>query len=239
MGSTRKDQWNVEDAHGTLRVLPLWLEWLAEGADHDVLDALQPHAETVMRARADARETSDELGNLHLAWHALDIAGRVRHRDTEPQHGSVLQVSASGGGVPKLPIEGPVEISWSGLLRDRQDDRRNHGRPWQAVCLWSAEVIDALRAEGHPISPGVAGENITVTGLDWSKVSPGLRLQEIGTTRLETTAYTIPCSKNAQWFTGGDFGRMTHDLYPGVSRIYARVLEPGVVQAGDDVEVLP
>jgi MOSC domain-containing protein YiiM len=232
------EQWNHEDVHGTLRALPMWLEWLVEGADPSLFDELRPYAVTVLRAREIAPDAGDERDNLHHAWHALDLAGRIRHRDTTPQQGLVFQVNSSHGGVPKLPVGGTARIDWNGLVTDRQDDRHNHGRPWQAICLWSKEVIDSLADEGHPIGPGSCGENITVTGLDWSKVSPGLRMR-VGTSLLETTPYAIPCAKNAQWFTGGDFRRMTHDLYPGVSRIYARVIEPGAVAPGDVVAVLP
>jgi MOSC domain-containing protein YiiM len=232
------DQWNPPDLQSTLRIIHIWLEWLVEGAPDDVLADLRPEIETVLSVHRDSGTYEGDLAELHTAMHALDHAGRIRHRHTEPQTGSVLQVNASGGGVPKKAIDGPARIEWNGLTTDAQNDRANHGRPWQAVCLWSADVIGALVAEGHPIGPGYAGENLTVRGLDWSAVSPGLRIR-VGTALLETTPYSIPCSKNAQWFLDGDFRRMTHDLYPGVSRIYARVLEPGDVQAGDVVEVIP
>ena len=231
-------QWNQDDVRGTLRALPMWLGWLLEGVDPSAINELRPLAQSILRAGAITDDPAGELSRLHEAWHAIDQAGRVRHRDTAPQRGTVFQVNASGGGVPKLPIEGTARIEWNGLTTDQQEDRHNHGRPWQAVCLWSKEVIDALAAEGHPISAGSCGENITVSGLDWSKISPGLRLRT-GTALLETTPYAIPCSKNAQWFMEGDFRRMTHDLYPGVSRIYARVIEPGEVSAGDTVDVRP
>jgi MOSC domain-containing protein YiiM len=231
-------QWNEADAYSTLHVLPTWLEWLVEGAPEDVLPDLRDDAAVILAARRDSGTYDGDLAELHSAWHALDHAGRVRHQLTAPQSGTVMQVNASGGGVPKLPIAGAVSIAWDGVATDAQNDRANHGRPWQAVCLWAKEVIDSLADEGHPIAPGSCGENLTVIGLDWSQVSPGLRMQ-VGTALLETTPYAIPCSKNAQWFLGGDFQRMTHDLYPGVSRIYARVLEPGVVRAGDSIDVLP
>ena len=54
-------------------------------------------------------------------------------------------------------------------------DRLHHGRPLQAVCLWSQDVIDALRDEGHPIRAGAAGENLTVSGIDWDTIRPGVR----------------------------------------------------------------
>ena len=34
-------------------------------------------------------------------------------------------------------------------------------------------IAETLNAEGHPIYPGAAGENITVEGIDWSALRPG------------------------------------------------------------------
>ena len=86
--------------------------------------------------------------------------------------GSVIALHRSGGGVPKDPVT-EVEVSWSGVVGDVQADRRHHGRPFQALCLWSADVIDALVAEGHPVYPGAAGENITVEGVRVGHAAPG------------------------------------------------------------------
>ena len=36
----------------------------------------------------------------------------------------------------------------------------------------------------------------------------------------------------------GDFSRMSEKAYPGWARVYARVLVPGLVRAGDPIEVL-
>ena len=104
------------------------------------------------------------------------------------------------------------------------------------MCLWSTEVIERLRAEGHPISPGAAGENITIAGLDWARLRPGVRLR-IGDALVETSLYALPCKNNAPWFTGGDFRRMDHRREPGISRIYAWVREGGTVATGDPVIV--
>jgi MOSC domain-containing protein YiiM len=108
----------------------------------------------------------------------------------------------------------------------------------QALCLWSAEVIDALRAEGHPIEPGLAGENITLAGIDWASVQPGTQML-IGDVLAEISAWSTPCVKNAPWFVDRDFHRMDHDRHPGWSRAYAWVREPGTVRQGDKVIVEP
>ena len=75
-------------------------------------------------------------------------------------------------------------------------------------------------------------------GIDWTTIRPGLRMQ-VGSALLETTPYAIPCKKNAQWFLDGRFRRIAHEVAPGTSRIYARVLVPGVVRRGDVVLVEP
>jgi MOSC domain-containing protein YiiM len=177
---------------------------------------------------------------VHDSLHHLYDVGRIRARlgdGVPPQNGTVTGLHVSTGGVPKHAVERAV-VGWSGMSGDAQNDRRHHGRPFQALCLWSAEVIEALQAEGHPIGPGSAGENVTVAGIDWSTLRPGA-IVRIGDVVGEITSYAIPCHKNAQWFADGEFRRILHDRHPGWSRLYARVLRHGSVQVGDVVEVEP
>jgi len=87
----------------------------------------------------------------------------------------VHQLSVSNGGVPKLPVP-EAEVTPGGIVGDRQRNRLFHGGPKRAVCLFPLEEIERLRAEGHPISPGTTGENVTVAGLPWDRVRPGARL---------------------------------------------------------------
>ena len=114
----------------------------------------------------------------------------------------------------------------------------HHGGKDKAVCLFSLEVIQHFQAEGHPIEPGSAGENLTISGLDWEEIVPGTRLTIGDEVELEITHYTTPCSKNAGWFKDGEFTRMLQSRHPGESRLYAKVLAEGAVRAGDPVQVL-
>jgi MOSC domain-containing protein YiiM len=143
----------------------------------------------------------------------------------------------SGGGVPKLPVPN-VEVDLGGVVGDRQAARVHHGRPWQALCLWSQEVIDGLAADGHPIGLGSAGENVTVSGIAWPDVTPGVRLRLGPVVLCQVMAYALPCKKNARWFSDGDFNRI-HHLRGQLSRVYAVVLEPGAIVAGDTVTLEP
>jgi MOSC domain-containing protein YiiM len=177
---------------------------------------------------------------VHEVSHHLMDVGRGLHllgAGAPTQEGSVAQLNASDGGVPKTPVK-VAEVGDRGLLGDRQADRRHHGRPLQALCLWSVEVIDALRAQGHPIHPGAAGENITLTGIDWTTVRPGTQIL-LGNVLVEVSAWSTPCAKNAPWFADGDFTRIDHELHPGWSRAYAWVREPGTLRPGDPAIVEP
>jgi len=178
---------------------------------------------------------------VHEAEHHLQDVGRGLHRlgaGAPSESGRVAQVNTSAGGVPKLPVSGPVTVGRRGVGGDRQGNRVHHGRPSQALCLWSSEVIEALAAEGHPIAPGCAGENVTVTGLTWSRLRPGVRLQ-LGSALAEVTGYADPCVHNARWFLDRGFGRIDQAKHPGWSRVYAAVLADGSVEAGDQVIVEP
>ena len=203
-----------------------------------------PHGPAApFRARAeaaldDADPAAPEVA-LRVVWDerrgaiaALRAAGAFG----APAVGSVTGLFVSDGGVPKQARDS-VEVTFRGVVGDRQDDRTNHGRPWQALCLWSNEVIDGFVAQGHPLAPGLAGENITMAGLPWERVVPGCRLQ-IGDVLAEVSAYAVPCQKNAAWFIDGHFGLMHHRHGP-ISRVYATVLAPGTITAGDRVLLEP
>lgn len=149
--------------------------------------------------------------------------------------GLLHQINVSGGGVPKLAVDS-VAITTDGVEGDDQADKRHHGGPRQTVCLYSLEVIEDLQAEGHPIFPGAAGENLTLAGLDWPAVRPDVRLRVGDDLILEVTDPATPCSKNAEWFVDRNFNRMHDARHPGWSRMYARVLQQGRVRVGDRVE---
>jgi len=147
----------------------------------------------------------------------------------------IVQVSISPGGVPKLPVA-EAEVGVMGLAGDGHNEPPwVHGGPERALCLWSFEVIEALNAEGHRLFPGAAGENVTIRGLDWAQVVPGSFLKLGDTVVCMVTRYTTPCRTNAGWFADGNFLRMHQDVHPGSSRVYARVIEGGIIRPGDRV----
>jgi MOSC domain-containing protein YiiM len=178
---------------------------------------------------------------VHEILHHLHDVGRIRARlghGVRTQTGSVAQLNTSAGGVPKHPVD-EAEVTVAGMTGDRHNDRIHHGRGFQALCLYSKDVIETLNAEGHPIYPGAAGENITVEGIDWAALRPGTVMSIGDDVTIELSSYATPCAKNAAWFVDRDFRRMLHDTNPGWSRIYATVLGPGRIRTGDQVVVEP
>jgi MOSC domain-containing protein YiiM len=152
--------------------------------------------------------------------------------------GSVAAINISGGGVPKRRISG-AQVSRSGLDNDTQDDKKHHGGPERAVCLYSLERIRSLQTEGHPIDIGTAGENVTVEGIDWDQIVPGVTLGIGDEVLLEIVSFTNPCKTIRASFIAGEFVRIAQKLHPGWSRVYARVLREGQVRFGDPVQVNP
>ena len=153
-------------------------------------------------------------------------------------NGRIVQISVSPGGVPKNAVPS-AEVTRAGVDGDGHRDLEHHGGPDRAVCLFSLEQIQALQAEGHPVVPGALGENVTIEGVDWKSVVPGSRLQLGGQLLLEVTRYTSPCLNIRPVFSHGDYSRVSEKRHPGWSRVYARVLVPGRIQAGDSVHLLP
>jgi MOSC domain-containing protein YiiM len=151
--------------------------------------------------------------------------------------GRIVQISVSSGGVPKTAVPG-ARITSDGVEGDRQRDLEHHGGPDRAVCLFSMERIRELQQEGHAIVPGGVGENVTVEGIDWDAVEPNTRLQLGDDVVLEVTRYTSPCVNIRASFVDGNYARISQKRHAGWSRVYARVLTPGIARAGDPVRVL-
>jgi len=154
------------------------------------------------------------------------------------QTGILASINVSNGGVPKGRVT-VAQVSRLGLLKDAQNDTKQHGGPERAVCVYSLDRIRALQGEGHPIDVGTAGENVTLEGIDWDFVVPGTRLRLGETVFLEVVSFTSPCKTIKESFIDGEFVRISQKPHPGWSRVYARVLSEGLIRAGDSVELTP
>ncbi|MFC6800731.1 MOSC domain-containing protein [Deinococcus caeni] len=139
-------------------------------------------------------------------------------------------------GIDKRPTLQPVGIGPHGLDGDRVLNTRHHGGPGQAAYLYTGDDYDWWAAQGVAVRDGLFGENLTLTGAgssaDWRV---GDRLTTSGGVTLEVTAPRIPCATLSAHMGDPAFARrFAQAARPG---LYARVLTPGTVQAGDPVTV--
>jgi MOSC domain-containing protein YiiM len=148
-------------------------------------------------------------------------------------------------GIDKRPVDGPVMVSrprakgmgMVGLAGDRVYDVLNHGGPDRAVYAYAREDLDFWVAElGRPLPNGVFGENLTTEGIDVNGALIGERWRIGPDLILETSCPRIPCGTFQGWLArAGWVKRFTLAARPGP---YFRVIEPGEIQAGDQIEVV-
>jgi MOSC domain-containing protein YiiM len=167
---------------------------------------------------------------------------------TEPEIGRVISIQV-GAVAPLGPnrtpsayvkrlAPGPVEVRPLGLVGDAQADLRVHGGPEKAVYGYAAAHYPAWASDFPEhvakLQPGAFGENLTIDGL----VEDDLRVGDvhiIGSARLQVCQPRQPCFKFALRF---EDPRMPHAMVMnGRSGWYYRVLEPGVLTAGDAIRL--
>jgi len=138
--------------------------------------------------------------------------------------------------IDKRPVDRPVLVRTLGVDGDEIGDLVNHGGPDQAVYAYAAEDLDAWSNEtGRRFVPGQFGENLTTSGIDLNTVHAGDRWR-VGGALLEVAGIRIPCSV-FQGFVDEErwVRRFTAARRPGP---YLRVLEEGLVSAGDTIELV-
>ena len=148
--------------------------------------------------------------------------------------------------IGKQPVAGPVAIGALGLAGDEQADPTVHGGLSKAVYaypvlhypFWQTVRAQAKVAAPDAVLPhGFLGENLTIEGLDESKLWIGDRLRLPSGCTLAVTEPRRPCFKfNAVMGFPQASKLMNQSGYCGS---YLAVMQPGTVQAGDAVELLP
>jgi MOSC domain-containing protein YiiM len=148
-------------------------------------------------------------------------------------------------GIDKRPVDGPVMVKTPrakgmglvGLAGDRVYDVRNHGGPDMAVYAYAREDLDFWAAElDRELPAGVFGENLTTEGADVNGALIGERWRVGSAVVLEASLPRVPCGTFQGWLAlGGWIKRFTLAARPGS---YFRVIEPGEIQAGDEIEVV-
>ncbi|MDB5046547.1 MAG: domain containing protein [Deinococcus sp.] len=151
--------------------------------------------------------------------------------------GRARQIAAKSGwtGIYKEPVSGPVAVQPGGLEGDQILDRENHGGPEQAVYVYTQPDYAFWTAQrGTALLPGTFGENLLFSGLESAAVLIGQRFR-MGTVLLEVTWPRVPCVTLAARMGDPAFVRKFREARrPG---FYARVLQAGTLQQGDEVTV--
>jgi MOSC domain-containing protein YiiM len=147
-------------------------------------------------------------------------------------HGTLTQLNVSPGGMPKRSIPS-ARVTREGVEGDWQKNRKYHGGPDRAVCIYSEELYAEMRKEGVDATNGAFGENFTTRGLDLQTLAAGMRLRVGADCEIEITDVRDPCHQLKQWDA-----RMPK-LIAGRSGWMAKVITEGVVNAGDRIEMVP
>jgi MOSC domain-containing protein YiiM len=141
--------------------------------------------------------------------------------------------------IGKNAREGPVEIGYLGLQGDEQADLSVHGGPDKAIHHYAFDHYPFWRATlgANPLldRPGAFGENISTHGMTEREVCLGDRYR-LGTAIVEVSQGRQPCWK--QQHRLGHDGIVALIVNYRIPGWYYRVLEPGVVQAGDTIVLL-
>lgn len=157
--------------------------------------------------------------------------------------GTLKQINRSPGGLPKHAVGGPVIVNKLGIEGDMHRNMVVHGGPNKAVLMASAELIDALAAQGFPVFYGAIGENLTVSGLDPHLWRAGQRWRIGDDVTIELTTLRTPCSNLHVY--GVPIKAELHDAqckagdvtapHWAHGGIYARVIREGLLFAGAPV----
>lgn len=129
-------------------------------------------------------------------------------------------------GVPKEPIDkGYFEVD-HGLVGDA------HAADWhRQVSILGTESIDKIRAKLESIDVGMFAENITSEGIIVYELPIGTKLK-VGETVMEVTQIGKECHG------GCSIRQLVGDCVMPREGIFTKVISPGWVKKGDNIEVI-
>lgn len=149
-------------------------------------------------------------------------------------------VELGATSMDKRSTSEPVRVTTLGITTDTQTDKRHHGGPDQAVYAFAREDLDLWGERlGVELRNGQFAENLTTEGIDVNEAEIGERWR-IGSVLFEVCHVRTPCNDFKNWMglSGIDntqwVKKFTAECRPGP---YLRVVEEGVVCAGDQIEV--
>ena len=149
-------------------------------------------------------------------------------------------------GIHKQPVAGAVAVGRLGLAGDEQADQSVHGGLDKAVYAYPSEHYGfwntqrATRLKRPPdevaITAGGLGENLTIEGILEADVWIGDRIL-IGSAVLQVSEPRHPCFKLNAKLGFPHASKMM--IQSGYSGFYLKVLDTGLIQAGDRITLSP
>lgn len=137
-------------------------------------------------------------------------------------------------GIDKHPVVGRVFVGRAGLTGDAQGDRKHHGGPDKALHHYAfehyAHWIDAIGHRDVLGRPGAFGENLSTHGITESDVAIG-DIFKLGDAVIQVSQGRQPCWKLNTRFDAPNMALQVQQT--GFTGWYYRVIEDGVVEAGD------
>lgn len=145
----------------------------------------------------------------------------------------------SRSAIAKQPRDEALALSANGLAGDEQGDLRVHGGVEKAVHHYPREHYARWIEElgEHPLlgQPGAFGENFSTTGWTEADVCLGDCIR-VGTALLQVSQGRMPCWKLSDRFGVAKLALRVQQS--GRTGWYYRVLEEGVVRAGDRLQLV-
>ncbi len=140
--------------------------------------------------------------------------------------------------IAKTPADGSRRVSMLGIEGDTQADLSVHGGPDKAIHHYPRDHYNWWRDALGPLpildAPGAFGENISTTGLTEWEACIGDRFR-LGAALVEIAQGRQPCWKQAHRL--GNASVVAAMVRSGRCGWYYRVVEGGVVAAGDALEL--
>ena len=108
-----------------------------------------------------------------------------------------------------------------------------HAGKWhRQVSLLGQESIEKMRAKGAEVSAGDFAENITTEGIDLAALAIGSKLRLGSVSEVEITQFGKECHSGCAIF------QQIGDCVMPREGVFAKVIKPGRIKAGDIIEVL-
>lgn len=160
-----------------------------------------------------------------------------RHRPAPFSEDYVSGIDKGPVGRIEVFTPGPRYGDGPGVVGDHVGDHLHHGGADKAVYAFSREELDWWEGElGRGLSDGTFGENLTTEGIDLEALVVNQRLRVGEEVVLEVSIPRTPCATFQKHM--GERAWVRRFAEHGRCGTYLRVVVPGVVRPGDEIEVL-